>query len=192
MAHDIPDHPLHRVHDLRGREVHAFEVDPSHLGTGTGTSQRSRDFANQRVAGAPDPAAEWAASWAVGDATGAGQFENVAPAAGRVYHAGHLLARQNGGFGHTEEGVRGQSGAPNSGNSVAGVPTYDQWRGQEQQFHDQIAQQQQAGQWSVTLRDEVRQPYDPATAYDPNFFAHYGVVGEDDEEWTPDSGAAGS
>ena len=166
------DHPSHRVHDLRGRQVHAFHVEPGQLDTGTETNQGTRDYSNGRVEGAPAPAAQWDARWGVGGQSGAGSFQNTAPADGGVWHAGHLLARQNGGLGNVNAGVLPQNPQYNSGVRLDGERTFDSWRGQEQQFHDQVQQQQVAGDWTAAVYDAPYVAPDPAAhPYDPDYFA---------------------
>lgn len=165
MAHD--DGPNHRVFNLRGRDVHSFQVQPQHLDTGTGTNQGVRNHVN----GPAQVPGQVGFSWQVGDQGGSGEFQNAPSNNGR-WQAGHLLARQNGGLGNVNEMVFPQNGQINMGNSYQGQPTFDQWRGHEQQFHNQVDQQQTQGNWSVTLRDQPRTPYQNQP-YDPSYWPQH-------------------
>lgn len=150
MAYD------HRVFNLRGRDVHSFSgVQQGDLNQGTGTNQNVRDHVNTGQ-GIP---AEVSSSWAAGPESGNSTFQNTpsTTASGR-WHAGHMLARQNGGLGDVTSEVFPQNAQINMGNSLNGQPTYDQWRGQEQNFHNAVGQHGQ-GDWTVTLRDQPRTPY---------------------------------
>ena len=148
--------PSHKVYNLRGRQVHAFDVEPQHLDHGTDTNQGTRDHVNGV---APVPA-EVSYGWSVGRQHGGGEHANVAPEDGGRWDAGHILARQNGGLGNVNAGVFPQNPQINRGNHLGGERTRDQWRGPEQAFHNNVQDQDRSGTWSVTLRDQPRVRYD--------------------------------
>ncbi len=183
------DHPSERIYNLRGREVHSFGVEPRHLETGTGTNQGVRQFVNNEQAVPAPMHQQWDASWGVGNQSGHGGFVNDPSANGGRWQAGHLLARQNGGFGHINEGVRPQNAQYNQGNSFNGVSTQDAWRGQEQAFHDAVQQQRTGGTWTTTLRDQQRTPYDMTQTFPssgPGAWDSPEMLDEtNDDDWMP-------
>lgn len=129
----------------------SYQVTAADLGNGTGTTAGVRAWAQANAPG-PNPINfRYAPSDPItGALTGAwiGPFmaPNLAPAGGANWHAGHILARQNGGLGHLAAAnwIMPQNPQVNMGHAG----TYGQWRAHEVAFNGLVAANG-AGVWDV-------------------------------------------
>jgi hypothetical protein len=112
------------------------------------------------------PPAQVSFGYQAGGQSGFGQFDNVAPNPGKPWHAGHLLANQNGGLGNNPDWVIPQNPSENCG----GV-----WRAGEQGFHNAVQSSGQTGNWSVTTHQQPRPTYKDDPSLNPNaYFGRWG------------------
>lgn len=142
-----------------------FTVLDSDLGTGTGTSEGTRNYVNDPGTDKPDSILfDYATNKNTAKASQAVKgnkyaYETENPEAdrsyksGRHWDAGHKLGRQNGGLGDQDDWVFPQNPAFNQGNSrnMDDVEeTYPLWRGYENDFHDGVASDG-GGVWWIKL-----------------------------------------
>ena len=154
--------PAHRLYNLRGRQVHAFEVQRHHLNTGTGTTRTTRNHVNDPATTVPQ---QVSFSYRAGGLTGNGEFANVPNTrprgSGNNWDAGHFVAKQNGGLGHVTHTVFPQNPQINQGHLLRGERTYPLWKGHEHRFNRAIRNTGRTGHWTVITRDRPRVRYHP-------------------------------
>lgn len=133
-----------------------FDVEKSDLGTGTATSQATRDSVNSWV-NVPTKI-DW--EYEIYNIANGnklvlddkGTTDNPAPQkTGQRYDAGHSLGRQNGGLGDDEKWVFPQNPQINRGNMFNGTKTYKDWREPENIFHKAV-EDYGKGKWKITAR----------------------------------------
>jgi len=119
----------------------SYHVSAADLGTGTGTTPAVRLWAQANAPG-PNPINfQYAISNAAGTAIVGGWngpfvAPNPAPAGGANWHAGHILARQNGGPGHV--GAANWIMPQNPQVNMGHAGTYGLWRAHEVAFHNLV------------------------------------------------------
>jgi hypothetical protein len=137
-------------------------VKKGDLDTGTPTTKATRAYVNSGVTapssiefnyliGGGKPSTKH--RWVTDNPT-----PTIAYKSGTIWDAGHKLAGQNGGYGCKNDWVFPQNPAFNQGNGMhmtlaerALVPdTYSEWRGLEQEFHDDVKLHGN-GMWWVKL-----------------------------------------
>lgn len=119
----------------------SYHVSAADLGNGTGTTPAVRLWAQANAPG-PNPINfRYAISNAAGTAIVGGwngpfAAPNPAPAGGANWHAGHILARQNGGPGHV--GAANWIMPQNPQVNMGHAGTYALWRAHEVAFHNLV------------------------------------------------------
>lgn len=130
----------------------SYYVTANDLGNGTGTTPAVRVWAQQNAPGPnpinfryaaanPNPPGAVVGAW-----FGPFAAPNLAPAGGANWHAGHILARQNGGFGNiaSPDWLMPQDPQVNMGHAG----TWGWWRAHEVAFNN-LVQVNGAGIWHV-------------------------------------------
>lgn len=158
-CHDPSNHGFGQVRPLRGRTIYSGVIDRSDIGSGSGTSQGTRNYVNSNSTPYPEQVViEYGGVGGQHGSGGRSEFINEPLRPGQRADAGHIFGRQYGGFGNQNPSVFSQNPQINRGNYYNGEPTRHMWREHE----DNIRHRAQSGtpmQVAVTLRDEERISY---------------------------------
>lgn len=160
-CHDPSRHGFDRVFNLRGRTLYHGQINPTDIGTGTGTNPTTRQYVNSATTPYPQ---QVAIEYSTGPQGGSSEFINQPLAPGQRAQAGHIFGNQYGGYGNQPAAVFAQHPQTNMGNSHNGAPTFPLWRQHENQVRT-LAESGSTVLNTVTLRDAERGSYARACSH---------------------------